>query len=292
MSISLLCRIADVSRKSYYCFLKQPAVTVEDTEILEIIARLQKENFNGIGYRNMTTLVSGELGYSVNRKHIYRLMRDNDLLSAVRRRRWSDEVYARRKEILKNVPPDLIGRWFFALEPRKRLVEDITYLYGKEHTEYLNTIEDLFNGEILSYSISTSPDSKLCVETLDLLVSTWGEGFKDTILHSDLGSSYMSCEYMNTVKSYGMRLSTGKKGSCYDNAAMESLNGIIKTEGLYCRFGKTRIKNRKVPIDDIVKAVVEFIEYYNNRRPKDALGGLSPVEFRTKNPRGTYPVVI
>ena len=292
MSISLLCRIADVSRKSYYRFLKQPAVTAEDIEILKIIVRLQGENHNGIGYRHMTTLVSNELGYRVNRKHIYRLMRDNDLLSAVRRRRWSAEVYARRKEILANVPPDLIGREFFALESHKKLVEDITYLYGKEHTEYLNTIEDLFNGEILSYSISASPDSKLCIETVDLLVSTWGNDFRNTILHSDLGSSYMSYEYMDKVKSYGMRLSTGEKGSCYDNAAMESLNSIIKTEGLYCRFGKSNVKNRRIPIDDLVKAVVEFIEYYNNRRPKDALGGLSPVEFRTKNPRGTYPVVI
>lgn len=181
---------------------------------------------------------------------------------------------------------------FFALESHKKLVEDITYLYGKEHTEYLNTIEDLFNGEILSYSISASPDSKLCIETVDLLVSTWGNDFRNTILHSDLGSSYMSYEYMDKVKSYGMRLSTGEKGSCYDNAAMESLNSIIKTEGLYCRFGKSNVKNRRIPIDDLVKAVVEFIEYYNDRRPKDALGGLSPVEFRINNPRGVYPVVI
>lgn len=240
----------------------------------------------------MATLVSDELGCNINRKRVYRLMRDNDLLSAVRRRRWSAEVYAKRKDIMAIVPPDLIGRWFFALEPRKKLVEDITYLYGKEHTEYLNTIEDLFNGEILSYSISTSPDSKLCVDTVDLLVSTWGEDFKGTILHSDLGSSYMSYDYMDSVKSYGMRLSTGEKGSCYDNAAMESLNAIIKTESLYCRFGKSRVKNRKVPIDDLIEAVVEFIEYYNHRRPKDALGGLSPIEFRLRNPRGTYPVIV
>ena len=177
----------------------------------------------------MATLVSEELCCNINRKRVYRLMRDNDLLSAVRRRRWSAEVYAKRKEIMADVPPDLIGRWFFALAPRKRLVEDITYLYGKEHTEYLNTIEDLFNGEILSYCISTSPDSKLCVETVDLLVSTWGESFEGVILHSDLGRSYMSYEYMDKVKSYGMQLSTGEKGSCYDNAAMESLNGIMRT---------------------------------------------------------------
>lgn len=281
-----------MSRKSYYRYLKRPEISVEDTEVIEYIRTLQEEHHNGIGYRPMTRFVSKHFGCKINRKRIHRLMKENDLLSAVRRRKWSAEVYRKRKEIIAMVPPDLIGRWFFALEPRRKMVEDITYLYGKEHTEYINTIEDLYNGEILSYSISTSPDSRLCIDTVDLLVSTWGGDFKGAILHSDLGSSYMSYEYMDAVEAYGMRLSTGKKGSCYDNAAMESLNGILKTESLYCRFGKTRIKERKIPINDLIEAAIEFIVYYNNTRPKEALGGLSPVEFRLRNPRGTFPVII
>lgn len=97
---------------------------------------------------------------------------------------------------------------------------------------------------------------------------------------------------MNEVKAHGIRQSIGRVASCYDNAAMESLNGIIKTEALYCRFGKTRVKEKRVPIDDIVNAVIEFINRYNNERSKESLGGLSPVEFRLQNPKGTYPMVI
>ena len=113
-----------------------------------------------------------------------------------------------------------------------------------------------------------------------------------TILHSDLGSSYMSYDYMKELDDHGFRMSVGKKGCCYDNAAMESLNGIVKTESLYCRFGKTKVKEKRIPIEEIRNAAIAYIDYYNNERPKKALGWMSPVEFRLRNPRGTYPVLI
>lgn len=290
--MNLLCRIADVSRKSYYAFLKRPELAEDDAEILGNIIVIQEEHKNGVGYREMTRLVRKRIGRPVNAKRVKRLMKENDLLSSVRTRKFSEEVYARRRELKGRVPPDLIRRRFFSLAPRKRLVEDITYLQGEERVEYLNTISDLFNGEILAWSISTSPDSALCIETIEKLCQTWGDCFQGTIIHSDLGSSYMSYEYMEALKAHGMVMSVGKKGSCYDNAAMESLNGIIKTEALYCRFGKTKVRERRVPIDKLKEAVVKFIEYYNNERPKKRLGWLSPVEFRIRNPKGTYLVPV
>jgi len=290
--VNLLCRIADISRKSYYAFLKRPELAEDDAEILGNIVVIQDEHRNGVGYREMTRLVRKRIGRPVNTKHVRRLMKENGLLSSVRTRKFSDEVYARRRELKGRVPPDLIRRWFFSLEPRKRLVEDITYIQGEERVEYLNTISDLFNGEILAWSISTSPDSALCIETIENLCQTWGDCFQGTIIHSDLGSSYMSYEYMEALESHGMVMSVGKKGSCYDNAAMESLNGIIKTEALYCRFGKTKVRERRVPIDKLKEAVVKFIEYYNNERPKKRLCWLSPVEFRIRNPKGTYLVPV
>lgn len=169
----MLCRVAEVSRKCYYNHLKSPK-GIEDAEILKEIRFQQEKDYNSIGYREMTRLVSKKIGKKVNRKRILHLMQKHDLLSAVRRKKYSDEVYIKRRELKAQVPPDLIQRNFFALEPRKRMVEDITYLYGKEKRMYLNTIADLFNGEILAYSISDSPDSKLCIDTVRLLCQTWG----------------------------------------------------------------------------------------------------------------------
>ena len=289
--MSLLCRVADVSRKSYYYHLRHPFSAV-DAEITGVIRRLQNDHKGSIGYRPMTRLVSQECGKKVNRKRVRRLMKENDLLSAVRRRKWSDEVYAKRRELKASLPADLIKQNFFALAPRKRLLEDITYLPGLEKTMYLNTIEDLYNGEILAYCISDSPNAKLCADTIEILCSSWGECFRGSIIHNDLGSSYVSYEYSDAVKAHGIIQSIGRVATCYDNAPMESLNGIIKTEALYCRFGKTRVKEKRVPISDILEAVTDFIPYYNNERPKAFNGGLSPVQFRLQNPMGTYLIPI
>ena len=240
----------------------------------------------------MARLVSRAYGKTINRKRIRRLMKENDLLSAVRRRKWSDEVYLKRREMKANIPDDQIKRDFFAFEPRKRMLEDITYLPGLEKTMYLNTIEDLYNGEILAYKISDSPNAKLCADTIEILCSTWGECFRGAVIHNDLGSSYVSYEYREAIHRHGIIQSIGRVATCYDNAPMESLNGIIKTEALYCRFGKTKVKEKRVPIAEILEEVANFISFYNNERPKASNGGLSPVQFRQQNPRGTYLIPI
>ena len=285
--MSLLCRVAGVSRKSYYHYLKYPS-PVSDAEITDLIRSLQEEQHGGIGYRQMTRLVSQKCGRRINRKRVRRLMKENDLLSSVRRKKYSDEVYAKRREMKANVPPDLIRRGFFALQPRTKMLEDITYLIGLERTMYLNTIEDPYNGEILAYRISESPNARLCTDTIEALCARWGECFRGSIIHNDLGSTYVSYEYMDTLKSHGILQSIGRVATCYDNAPMESLNGIIKTEALYCRFGKTKVKEQRIHIAETIEAVIHFIDYYNNKRPKESNGGLSPVQFRLQNPHGTY----
>lgn len=88
--MSLLCRVAGVSRKSYYHYLKHPS-PVSDAEITDLIRSLQEEQHGGIGYRQMTRLVSQKCGRHINRKRVRRLMKENDLLSSVRRKKYSDE---------------------------------------------------------------------------------------------------------------------------------------------------------------------------------------------------------
>ena len=251
----------------------------------------QDEHSSGIGYRPMTEIVSRKLGKRINSKRIRSIMKERDLQSEARRRKFSDETYAKRRKLKESVPPDLVKRRFFALEPMKKLAEDITYLTGCDGTLYLNTIEDMYNGEIVTYAISSSPDSALCIQTVKQLHERFHD-LNGTILHSDLGSSHMSAEYRSLAESYGLSLSTGRTAICYDNAAMESLNGIIKTESLYSRFGKTRVKDRRIPVAQLKDAVIAFIDYYNKQRPKKKLGFLSPVEFREQNPKGTYLMVL
>lgn len=239
----------------------------------------------------MGPLLTKRTGKKIGWKRLRRLMKENGLQSTVRPKKYSDEVYARRKKMKGALPPDLIHRNFWALEPFMRFMEDITYLPCLEQTIYLNTIADYYNAEIHAYRFSEYVDAKLCVDTLSDLAHVL-KVTSGVILHSDGGTTYIAYIYKDLMDKLHMRRSMGDTGVCYDNSPMESLNGIIKTECLYCRFGKNNVINHRVPKKDVMAAVIEFIEFYNKDRPKERLGFLSPIEFRLQNSKGTYPVPI
>ena len=238
----------------------------------------------------MTNLVRQKFKIEISGKKILRLMKQNGLLSTVRRKRFTPEEYNRMRKNKEEVPENLLKRNFFALESNKKYVSDLTYLYGKECVKYLSMIEDLFNEEIVAWVISDHPDEELCENTLDLLAAY--RNLKGAVFHTDQGSTYLSPRFKEKIKSLEMKQSCSARGVCWDNAAMESANGVLKTECLYNKFGKSKFKNRQIPIDDVVAEIAPFIEYYNNERPKQSLGGLSPVQFREQNPKGTYLMVI
>lgn len=287
------CGIAGISPKHYYSCLKGPGrKALSDKALGDIARRLQEEHGHGLGYRPMAVLVSAETGETVNSKRMLRIMRDEGILSSVRRRKYSEEVYAERRRLEAMRIPDLIRRDFSAMEPGMRFVEDITYLPALEGTMYLNSIVDLYNSEIVAWEISDHPDSALCVGTVMKLSERYGDRLEGSVLHSDAGATYTSSSYRECLESLGIRQSMGSKATCYDNAAMESVNGIIKTEALYAKLGKTKVKERRVPREEVRSRVTSFIRYYNEERPKKRLGGLSPVSFRERNPEGTWLMVV
>jgi len=287
-----LCAIAEVSRGGYYKYRKRGELpkALEDKLLTDAIKGIQERHHYSIGYRKMGVMLERETGLKIGTKRLRRLMKEGDLQSAVRPKRFSEEVYARRRKMKESLPPDLLKRRFFSLAPQKVLVADITHLPCLEGTVYLNTIADLFNTEVLAYQYSTHIDTRLCLDTINRLEKTLVKNGGDIILHSDAGSTYMSYAYRGRLKQLGIAMSLGSTGDCYDNAAMESLNGIIKTECLYCRFGKSNIINRRISRTEVIPAIIEFIEFFNTGRPKERLGYVSPVEFRLQNPKGTYLV--
>lgn len=289
-----LCAIAEVSPKCYYSHAKGPSAReLSDAEVVAAIAGLQREHGGSLGYRKMQGRLEVDHGIVLSRRKVLSLMQRADLLSSVRRRLHSEEFYVRRREMKGDAPPDLIGRDFTSIEPFSRFVCDITYLTGCDGTWYLSVIEDLFDGEAVGWRIGEHCTSQLCIDTVLDMVGLVGEdAVRGAVLHSDGGSTYIARGYRELLTSLGIRQSMGARLTCYDNARMESLNGIIKTEALYAAFGKARVKERRVPVRELAARVEAFIPYYNDERAKDSLGGLSPVRFRLANPKGTYPVVV
>ena len=140
---------------------------------------------------------------------------------------------------------------------------------------YLSPVLDGFNSEIIAYNLSTSPN---LIQVKDMLEQTFTEEhYENTILHSDQGWQYQHDFYHRFLESKGIQPSMSRKGNSPDNDMMESFLGILKSEMSYGYEKSFKSLNQ------LEQAVVDYIDYYNNKRIKVKLKGLSPVQYRTKS---------
>ncbi|MDF9835532.1 putative transposase, partial [Breznakia sp. PF5-3] len=140
---------------------------------------------------------------------------------------------------------------------------------------YLSPILDGFNGEVVSFNLSISPNLKQIKEMLKDAFER-NPVVTGLIFHSDQGWQYQHFSYIHELKEKGIQQSMSRKGNSMDNGMMESFFGILKSEMFYGE--EHTFKN----LQELRKAITEYIEYYNVKRIKVKLKGLSPVAYRTQ----------
>ena len=194
-------------------------------------------------------------------------MQEMNLKSQVRRVKYRSY----RGQVGKTAP-NILNREFEASRPNEKWATDVTEFKVADRKAYLSPIIDMFNGEIIAYTISDRPDLKM---VMDMMHSAKRK-IKDTsgvMLHSDQGWHYQHMQYQQTLKKFGITQSMSRKGNCLDNAVMENFFGIMKSELLYLhQFSDMEVFKRELR---------KYINYYNNDRIKLKLNGKSPVQYRT-----------
>lgn len=231
----------------------------------DILRIFRDENKCRRGYRPLTDELRKT--YRINHKTVQRLMKDMGLYCMVRAKK-----YRSYKGDVGKIAPNILDRNFESLRPNEKWVTDVTEfnLYGQKL--YLSTILDLYNREIVSYSLSSSPKMHMVINMLDKAFARLS-GNENIILHSDQGWQYQMKTYQRKLNAQGIIQSMSRKGNCLDNSVMENFFGILKTELLYIQHFDS--------IEDFIMELHEYIYYYNNRRTKRKLKGMSPVYYRT-----------
>lgn len=262
--IVALIRLASIARSTYYYYLKVAAKPDKYAEIKDTIKQIYLENKGRYGYRRITLELHNR-GLNINHKTVQRLMKQLHLKCMVRIKKYKSY----RGEVGK-VAPNVLKRNFKAEKPNEKWVTDVTEfsLFGKK--VYLSPILDLFNGEIVSYNISDRPNF---AQTKDMLEQAFLKIPNDTklVLHSDQGWQYQMKHYQAMLKQKGIIQSMSRKGNCLDNSVMENFFGLLKSELLYLQDFDS--------LEDFKKELEEYINYYNNKRIKCKLKGLSPVQY-------------
>ena len=223
------------------------------------------ENKGRYGYRRVTQELSNR-GCHRNHKLVMKLMKKLGLTSKVRMKK-----YCSYKGEEGKIAPNLLERDFYAEKPNQKWVTDVTEfsLFGEKL--YLSPILDLCSEDLVSYTISEHPKLSMVTSMLDKAFATIPNG-TGLILHSDQGWHYQHKHYQKLLENKGIRQSMSRKGNCLDNAVMENFFGLLKTELLYLQDFDS--------LDHFKAELIDYLDYYNNRRIKLKLKGLTPAQHR------------
>lgn len=263
-----LLKLAKIPKSSFYHTLKRLSRPDRYGQEKADIAAIFKLHGGKYGHRRVKMDLE-KLGYRISGKKVLSLMREAGLFCKVRMKRYQSY----RGEVGR-VAPNLLERDFKAEAPNHKWVTDVTEfsLFGEKL--YLSPILDLYNSEIVSYSISERPVYAQITDMLDQAFAKTPAG-TNLIFHSDQGWQYQMRGYQDRLKEKGIRQSMSRKGNCLDNSVMENFFGILKSELLHLYEFPS--------MNDFRKALEDYIDYYNNIRIKAKLKGLSPVQYRIQS---------
>ena len=263
--LAMLLEIAQLPRATFYYHLKQSKNPDKYESTKEEITAIYHENKGRYGYRRITTELR-KRNILLNHKTVQRLMKEMGIVCRVRMKKY----HSYKGEVGK-VAPNLLGRNFYADRPNQKWVTDVTefHLFGEKL--YLSPILDLHSRDIVSYTISERPVLSMVTTMLEKAFAKLSDP-KNLLLHSDQGWQYQHKHYQRMLQEKGVQQSMSNKGNCLDNAVMENFFGLLKSELLYLQEFES--------MEHFKQELVEYLDYYNNRRIKAKLKGLPPALHR------------
>lgn len=263
--MAVLLEVSGLARATYYYHAKRLTEPDKYADVKELIFEIYTENKKRLGYRRITMELHNQ-GVYINHKTVQKLMKQQGLYCRVRMKRYNSY-----KGDVGKIAPNLLERKFEAEMPNQKWVTDITEfsLFGQKL--YLSPILDLHSRDIVSYSISDRPIFSQVVDMLEQAFQKIPDN-TNLILHSDQGWQYQMKPYQRMLNAKGVRQSMSRKGNCLDNAVIENFFGLLKTELLYLQDFES--------IDHFKRELIDYLDYYNNRRIKAKLKGLPPALHR------------
>lgn len=268
---SLTSRLA-IPPSSYYYARRAAAAPDRWAEARAALAEEFEAVGGSRGYRYLRMRLAAR-GIACGERTVRRLMREEGLeVPRLRRpRRWSS--YAGE---VSDAPPNLVARDFRAGLPNFLWLTDVTEFRlpaPGQPKVYLSPVLDCFDGGLASWSISTSPDAELANSSLARACATLSPGEAPWV-HSDRGGHYRWPGWIAICEEHGLTRSMSAKGCSPGNSACEGFFGRLKSEFFHCRdWGG-------VTAEEFMAGLDAWLRYYNEERPKEALGWMSPMEYR------------
>lgn len=248
-----------------------------DKQLEELILEI-RETHKDFGYRR----IYGELlkrGIYINKKKVQRIVQKLGIqvTSFTRKSR----KYCSYKGKIGKVAPNRLNRRFNTNIPQQKITTDTSEFKYYEIDDkgrmvikklYLDPFMDLYNREIISYSISPTPSAVGIMNALNEAIEVTANCKYRRTFHSDQGWAYQMKSYRHTLEENKIYQSMSRRGNCLDNSVMENFFGLMKQEIYY---GVVYYS-----YEELKSSIERYIKYYNEQRIKQSLRWMSPVEYR------------
>jgi len=249
-----MCKLLKVSRSLVYHHLnnRESSSSNKDSEIEKHIIKIFHRSKNNYGTRKIKVELE-KLGHQASRRRIARIMKANALVSNYTVAQYKIHSKGCNESKTSNV----VGRKFDDRDKLEVAVSDLTYVRVGSNWNYVCTLVDLSNREIIGYSAGPNKDASLVEKAL------------------------LSCRYSlkdikidNILETFEIERSLSRKGNPYDNAVSEATNKILKVEFIY--------QNKFESLEELRLQLAEYIYWYNHIRIHGSLGYVSPIQYRNR----------
>ena len=264
-----LCAVFGVARSSYHAWRNRPPSRRQcaDVVLSAHLCRVHAASRQTYGSPRLLQALRQQ-GHRTSRRRVRRLMQQHHLRAQAPRRfvpRTTDSRHG------QPVAPNRLATVAAPTGPNQQWVTDITYVRTGESWLYVAAVMDRWSRRIVGLAMAEHMETTLIQQALQQALGQRHPA-RGCLHHSDRGSQYASADYRQLLTAHGLEASMSRAGNCYDNAAMESFWGKLKTELVHRQTFATRQQARL--------AIFEYVEaFYNRVRLHSALGFKSPVDF-------------
>ena len=276
-----------ITKSSFYYGLKAlKSKESRDKELRDKILEIYQKSHCRYGFKRITLVLNKQSTESINHKRVQRIMHELGIFglqgkngkyhSYKNDNGEPKENLLLEKEVDEEKNKLIFKRRFETTAPNQKWTTDVSEFKHKDGKLYLSPIMDMFDGSIIDYDLSIHHDFNQTKRMIDKAFNQY-DNLEGLIFHSDQGWQYQMKQYSMWLKARGIKQSFSRKGNCMDNSLMENFFGILKNEMFYGHEYEFKT------LDDLKKAIEDYIKWYNEERINVKRKGLSPLEYRQQS---------
>jgi transposase InsO family protein len=276
LAVDTMCRLAGLSRATFYRHLALHHPEHEDMELRSQIQQVALDHQRRYGYRRITAELRRR-GLMANHKRVARLMREDHLLALQPRAFVSTTDSNHDQAVYLN-----LARRMKLTAINQLWIADLTYIRLRGEFVLLALVLDAFSRKAVGWALERTLSTRLPLLALHQAIAQ-RQPPAGLVHHSDRGVQYASAQYLQALEQHGILPSMSRPATPCDNARCESFIRTLKREEIRA--------NQYQNIDHLRSRIDQFLTvYYNRQRLHSALGYRTPEEFECQaQPPAAWP---